>query len=88
MAANESCQTSEHSKRAPEANANAGGPHGKPSFGYKRLFDADGTSTQVIDEDEVAVVREMFDAYTDATGFRAIANTLNDRGTTTRSGAR
>ena len=54
---------------------------GKSSFGKKKSL-----STLVINEEEAAVVRKIYELYTSGKGYKAIANELNTTGYRTKRG--
>jgi DNA invertase Pin-like site-specific DNA recombinase len=82
-------QTSERVRRAAAANAVAGKPHGKTPYGYKRNYTVIGRSKeieQIIEPDEAAVVRELFDRFERTLSINAIARDFTERGIMTRTG--
>lgn len=85
----ESEKVSERIRRGTRARAAEGRPHGRPLYGYKRVYD---TSTgqligQVPDPAEAAVVREIADMVLRGISLQQIARVLNDRGLPSPRGA-
>lgn len=74
--------------RAMNANAQAGRPHGRILFGYRRVYDESSgrLQAQMVDEAQATVVREIFDRFVAGTSIRALARDLTERGLTTRRG--
>lgn len=90
IAEREADETSKRIRRATAAQAQAGLPHGRRLFGYRRLYDADTGRLmgQRIDEEEAVVVRRIFRDYLAGKGTRTIARELNSEGFTTGTGAK
>ncbi|HEY2194672.1 MAG TPA: recombinase family protein, partial [Actinomycetospora sp.] len=84
----ESSKTSERMKRANAANAADGKPHGRVSYGYRRMYDP-RTGRLVGQEphpDEAPVVRELFERLGAGHSLRGIARDFEERGIRSRSG--
>lgn len=81
MAEDESARTSERVQRAVRARAQAGAPHGKLPYGYRRVYDetTGRLLQQVPDEAQAPVVREIFERVLAGDGVRTIAYDLSDR---------
>lgn len=83
----EVAKTSGRVRRAMDANAVAGRPHGPAPLGYRRLYDhARKPIGQEIDPDEAVVVREVFRRVESGEALLAIAKDFAGRGITTRTG--
>jgi site-specific DNA recombinase len=84
MAKNERLRIRDRTIRGREAIAKAGGFTGHPvPFGWRRVWQSDGSTVIEVDEVAAAVVRGMFEAYaTGSVGAVSIANDLNARGIT------
>lgn len=84
MAQDESARTSERVSRAVRARAQAGQPHGKLPYGYRREYDptTGRLLRQVPDEHQAPIVREIYARILDGDGVRTIASNLSDRGIT------
>ncbi|HHB12219.1 MAG TPA: recombinase family protein, partial [Chromatiales bacterium] len=81
----QSRQISEDTQRSMRMNAEAGYWNGgRAPFGYKPVPDQDNPKRKrlCIDESEAEVVREIFDLRSQGSGARAIAQILNEHGTT------
>ena len=75
-------ETSARVRRAMQANADHGKPHGRLLFGYRRVRD-DRTGRpvgQVPDDEQAAVVRRVFAEYNAGSSRQDIANGLNAEG--------
>lgn len=89
IAEREAGETSLRVRRAVRANAEAGRPHGRVLFGYRRIYDPE-TKAFVRQEAhplEAEAVRETFDRFAAGEGVKTIARGLNSKGVTTRRGA-
>jgi site-specific DNA recombinase len=87
----DSAKKSDAVARALAANAAEGKPHGRITYGYKRLYDVrpDGRRVltgQVPEPAEAAVVAELFARLRKGHSFKAIARDWKQRGITTRTG--
>lgn len=82
LSEDESHRTSDRIKRSVRARAQAGQPHGKLPYGYRREYDkATGALLrQVPDEETAPIVREIFHRLADGQGLHTIAQDLTDRG--------
>jgi DNA invertase Pin-like site-specific DNA recombinase len=84
----ESAKGSARGKRAAEANAHAGMPHGRIAFGYIRRYD-ERTRRMVAQEphpEEAPVVLELFLRLKEGHSFKAIARDFAARGITNDQG--
>jgi site-specific DNA recombinase len=63
-------------RRGLEGNARAGKSAGGRSYGYISAADA-GTEQRVIDPDQAAIVRRIFEMYAEGSSAKTIAATLN-----------
>ena len=81
MSEDESARTSERVQRAVRARAQAGAPHGKLPYGYRREYDptTGRLLRQVPDEDQAPIVREIYERVLAGDGVRTIAMDLSDR---------
>lgn len=72
---------SERVVSALEQNAAAGRPHGRRAYGWDRVYDsATGRSSDVINDAEAEVVREIANRILRGDSLRSIVTDLNDRG--------
>jgi DNA invertase Pin-like site-specific DNA recombinase len=69
-------------RRTVRANATEGRPHGKESYGYRRLYSpATGALVGVeVHPEEAAVIRRLADGVLAGKGLRTLARELNDEG--------
>lgn len=84
LSEDESARTSERVQRAVRARAQAGAPHGKLPYGYRREYDpATGRLLrQVPDDTQAPIVREIYERVLAGDGVRTIATDLSDRDVT------
>lgn len=84
----ESWKISQRSKRAMAANAEAGKPHGRTPYGYRRLYDPVTRKfvAQEPDPVEAPVVEELFKRLKAKHSLRGIAADFETRGIRTRTG--
>jgi site-specific DNA recombinase len=75
-------------KRALDDNAEAGKPHGRIRFGYRRIYEGKRFVSEVIDESEAPTVVEMFRRVKAGESLRSIEMNFAARGITTRNGKR
>lgn len=85
----ESAKRSHQIKRATNANAKAGRPNGgQPPYGYRHELDPATRLLRLVpDEEQAAVVREIFDRLAEGHTQRSVAMALNKRGLTGSLGA-
>lgn len=90
LAVRESAHTSKRVRRAINARAAEGRPHGTVPFGYRRVIDPNTGRTLGREKDPVSgpIFREIVDRLLAREPAHAIASDLNDRGITTNAGAR
>ena len=81
-AESDSARTSKRVLRAVTATAEAGRPHGRMTYGYRREYDPATKAflRQVIDDGQAAVLREIADRFLAGESFFAIARDLTSRG--------
>jgi site-specific DNA recombinase len=78
---------SERIVRALTQNAEAGRPHGRVPYGWRRLYDPEtGRGRDIIDQAEADIVREIADRIIHGDSMSAIRNDLNARGIPTPAG--
>jgi DNA invertase Pin-like site-specific DNA recombinase len=83
----EADETRKRVLRAVRANALEGKPHGRLPYGYARTYDKAGNFVdQVLDDEQAAVIRRMFDAVMSGTSLRRLAEELTDEGIPTGTG--
>lgn len=90
LAERESDMTRDRVLRSVRANADAGRPHGKVLYGYRRVYD-DNTGAlteQVPREDQAVVVREAARRVATGETPHAVATDLNRRGISAARGGR
>lgn len=77
----ESERTAKRVRRAMRANADAGRPHGRLLWGYRRRYDASTRElvAQEPDPEVAPIIREMAARFLSGESARAIANDLNIR---------
>lgn len=77
----ESARTSERIKRAVRARAQAGAPHGKLPYGYRREYDPDSGALlrQVPNEETAPIVREIYRRIALGEGLHTIAVDFTSR---------
>ena len=82
LAEREASQTRDRVLRAVSANAAAGRPHGRLTYGYRRVYnDATGQLVeQVVREDQAALVREAARRVLAGETPYAVAQSFNERG--------
>ncbi len=80
LAERESDMTRDRVLRSVRANAEAGRPHGKLLYGYRRIYDDKILVEQVPRDDQAAVVREAARRVAGGETPHAIARELNARG--------
>lgn len=78
----ESEKVSERIRRGTRARAAEGRPHGRRLYGYDRIYDqrTGELKSQVINDDEARVLRDMAEMLIDGSNAYAIAAELNQRG--------
>jgi site-specific DNA recombinase len=84
-------QKSEATRRAIDANAANGKPHGAIPYGYRRRYDVTSGGKRILvaqepDPVEAPVVRELYARLRQGHSLRAIADDFEARGMRTRSG--
>lgn len=90
LAVMEAEMTSKRVKRSVRARARRGKPHGKISYGYKRVYDESTKEfiEQIVEPEEADLIREMVDRVLNGESTNEIAADLNRRGIPTpRNGA-
>jgi site-specific DNA recombinase len=82
LAEDESGRTRDRVLRAVRSNAEAGRPHGRIPYGYRREYNAvDGSLVgQVIDQAQADLLHEVARRFLAGESFWALARELNDRG--------
>lgn len=87
LAEDEVARTSERIRRAVEANANAGRPHGRNLYGYLRNYDPRTRALRSVDvdPDTAPIVQEAYDLAAAGATLYAIAKRLNGRGVPPRN---
>jgi site-specific DNA recombinase len=90
LAEREAAQTRDRVLRTVRANANAGRPHGKRVFGYRRVYDEHSGALldQVVDDDQAAVIREAARRVSSGETPYAVAKDFNARGIRTPAGGK
>ena len=84
----ESFKKSQGVKRAMDANARDGRPHGHTPFGYKRVYEDRKLIRQDIEPAEASIVREIYDRLNAGESLRAIEHDFESRNILTRAGKR
>lgn len=82
LAEDEAARTSERIKRAVNANASAGKPHGKNVFGYRRVYDPGTRALLRVEPDPATspLVKEAARRVLDGESLYRIASDFNARG--------
>lgn len=88
MAEGESDQTRERVLRAVRANAERGRPHGRLTYGYRRVYDPDTRElrSQIVDDAQAAVLSETASRFLAGESFYALAREYETRGTPAPAG--
>lgn len=87
VGAYETGMTRKRVMRNATAAAEAGRPHGRLTYGYRRVYDGRGQFTeQVPDEVQAPIVREIATRLVGGDGAKRIARDLNERGVRTNAG--
>jgi site-specific DNA recombinase len=88
LAEQESARTRKRVLRSVRANAAAGRPHGKNSYGYRRTYDATTRQLLTVEivQEHAAVLREVADRVLAGESIFMLARELNDRGVPAPSG--
>lgn len=73
----ESEHKSERVRRALEQRADSGKAHGRRAFGWRRVYDEDGTSREVLDPTEADVIRDAAKRLLGGASLRSIAAELD-----------
>jgi site-specific DNA recombinase len=82
----ESEHKSERVRRALEQNAATGRSHGRRAYGWQRVYAADGTSQDILDDAEATVVRRIADGILAGESIRSITTALNTEGVPSPTG--
>jgi site-specific DNA recombinase len=82
----ESEQKSERVRRALEQRATMGRAHGRIAYGWDRVVQPDGSKTDVINEQQAALVREVAARIVAGDSLRSIVVDLNMRGVESPTG--
>lgn len=87
LAEDEVARMSERLKRAAEANARAGRPHGRNLYGYQRVYDSETKALIRVTLDPITslIVKSVFEATLRGDSLYAIAKRLNERGVPPRN---
>ncbi|MGH8963600.1 MAG: recombinase family protein, partial [Jatrophihabitantaceae bacterium] len=88
QAEGESANTSKRVRRGMNANAAAGRPHGRLTYGYRREYDPTTKAfiRQVVDDDQATILHEISDRFLTGEAFYSIARDLTGRGVPSPAG--